>query len=60
MAKVDVVVPCYNYGHFLTACVESVLAQEDVEVKVLVVDDGSVDQSVEIARSLRKRTPEFG
>jgi hypothetical protein len=55
MARVDVVVPCYNYGHFLTACVESVLAQEGVEVSVLVVDDGSTDQSAEIARALATR-----
>jgi glycosyltransferase involved in cell wall biosynthesis len=55
MARVDVVVPCYNYGHFLTACVESVLAQEGVEVSVLVVDDGSADQSAAIARALAVR-----
>jgi glycosyltransferase involved in cell wall biosynthesis len=55
MARVDVVVPCYNYGHFLTACVESVLAQEGVEVGVLVVDDGSADQSAAIARALAAR-----
>jgi glycosyltransferase involved in cell wall biosynthesis len=55
MARVDVVVPCYNYGHFLTACVESVLAQEGVEVNVLVVDDGSVDQSAAIAHALAAR-----
>jgi Glycosyl transferase family 2 len=52
MAKVDVVIPCYNYGHFLTPCVESVLAQDGVDVNVLVVDDGSADQSVAIARAL--------
>lgn len=55
MARVDVVVPCYNYGHFLSACVESVLAQEGVEVNILVVDDGSVDGSAAVARSLEKR-----
>ncbi|MDB5610842.1 MAG: hypothetical protein JWP25_7742 [Bradyrhizobium sp.] len=55
MARVDVVVPCYNYGHFLTACVESVLAQEGVEVNVLVVDDGSVDQSAAIGHGLAAR-----
>jgi glycosyltransferase involved in cell wall biosynthesis len=52
MTRVDVVVPCYNYSHFLTACVESVLAQEGVEVSVLVVDDGSTDRSAAIARAL--------
>jgi Glycosyl transferase family 2 len=55
MAKVDVVIPCYNYGHFLEACVQSVLEQEGVEVNVLVIDDGSTDRSVAVARALADR-----
>jgi glycosyltransferase involved in cell wall biosynthesis len=55
MARVDVVIPCYNYGHFLGACVESVLVQEDVDVSVLVIDDGSADQSVAIAGAIARR-----
>jgi Glycosyl transferase family 2 len=55
MATVDVVIPCFNYGHFLEACVESVLQQEGVEVNVLVVDDGSTDRSVAIAGALADR-----
>jgi glycosyltransferase involved in cell wall biosynthesis len=51
MARVDVVVPCYNYGHFLTACIASALAQEGVYVNVLVVDDASTDHSAAIARA---------
>jgi glycosyltransferase involved in cell wall biosynthesis len=52
MAKVDVVIPCYNYGHFLTDCVQSVLTQEGVEVRALVIDDGSIDNTAEVARAL--------
>jgi glycosyltransferase involved in cell wall biosynthesis len=55
MATVDVVIPCYNYGHFLEECVQSVLAQEGVDVRALVVDDGSTDQSVSIAKALYER-----
>jgi len=49
---VSVVVPCYNYGHFLPACVESILSQEGVEVEVIIVDDASPDGSGEIVEKL--------
>ena len=53
--RVSVVVPCYNYGHFLPDAVSSVLDQSDVDVDVLVVDDASPDGSVEVARGLAAR-----
>lgn len=49
---VSVVIPCYNYGHYLTECVESILDQPDVSVDVLIIDDASPDGSAEIARKL--------
>lgn len=52
MASVDVVVPNYNYGRYLRACVESILEQEAVTVRVLIIDNASNDDSAEIARSL--------
>ena len=54
MICVDVIVPCYNYGHFLHRCVQSVLDQQGVEVRVLIVDDCSPDGSAEIAFELSK------
>jgi glycosyltransferase involved in cell wall biosynthesis len=52
---VTVVVPCYNYARFLPAAVDSALAQDGVQVKVLIVDDASTDGSAEVARSLAGR-----
>ena len=47
---VSVIVPCYNAAEFLEEALRSVLAQSYSEVEVLVVDDGSTDNSAEIAR----------
>jgi glycosyltransferase involved in cell wall biosynthesis len=55
--RVSVVIPCYNYGHYLPECVRGVLDQEGVEVDVLVVDDASPDGSVAIARELASADP---
>jgi len=52
MAKVDVVVPCYNYGRYLVDCVRSVLDQSIKDVRVLVIDDASSDDSLEVAKRL--------
>ena len=53
--RVSVVVPCFNYGHFLGDSVGSALAQQGVDVDVLIVDDCSTDGSDEIAASFARR-----
>ena len=50
--RVDVIVPCYNYGDVLEACVNSVLTQHDVDVRVLVMDDASTDSTEEVGSRL--------
>jgi glycosyltransferase involved in cell wall biosynthesis len=52
MSRVDVIVPCYEYGHFLQECVESALTQGGVQVRVLVIDDASPDDTAEVAARL--------
>lgn len=52
MSRVDVIVPCYNYGHLLEYCVNSVLSQEDVAVRVLIMDDASTDTTAAAGRRL--------
>jgi glycosyltransferase involved in cell wall biosynthesis len=50
--SVSVVIPCYRYGRFLPACVRSVLDQEGVDVRVLIIDDASPDDSAQVALRL--------
>ncbi|MFC7448774.1 glycosyltransferase family 2 protein [Rhodococcus daqingensis] len=50
--SVSVVIPCYEYGHFLPDAVESALSQTGVDVDVLIIDNASSDNSPEVAKSL--------
>ena len=45
------IVPCFNGERFLGAAIDSVLAQDYRPVEIIVIDDGSADDSVDIAEA---------
>lgn len=47
--KVSVIIPCFNYGHYLPQSVGSALAQEGVQCEIIIVDDASTDNSAQVA-----------
>jgi GT2 family glycosyltransferase len=49
---VSVVIPNYNYANTLKLCLPAVLRQSHRNLEVLMVDDGSTDDSVAVAQSL--------
>jgi len=51
-ASVSVVIPCYNYGHYLPTCVKSVLDQPGVDVDILIIDDASPDGSAGVVQRI--------
>ena len=53
MALVSVVLPTYDRAHTLRASIESVLEQRGVDFEVIVVDDGSQDDTPAVLASLR-------
>jgi glycosyltransferase involved in cell wall biosynthesis len=46
--RVTVHIPCYNYGHFVTDAIQSVLDQTFEDWEAIVVDDASTDRTSEI------------
>jgi glycosyltransferase involved in cell wall biosynthesis len=55
---VSVVIPCYNQGRYLEETVRSVLASTYRPLELLLINDGSTDDSLESARLLEKKYPE--
>lgn len=50
MLSVSAVIPCYNAGPYLAQAIESALAQSRRPAEVIVVDDGSTDDSGDVAQ----------
>jgi glycosyltransferase involved in cell wall biosynthesis len=52
---VSIVIPCYNYGHFLSETLESILAQTWPYWECIIVDDGSTDNTAQVAHHFQDR-----
>lgn len=50
VARVSVVVPVYNAGNKLHKCIKSILTQTMREIEIILVNDGSTDQSLDVCR----------
>ncbi len=49
MSKVSIIIPCFKQAHFLAQAVDSALAQTHADLEVLVIDDGSPDDTAAVA-----------
>lgn len=57
MIKISVVIPIYNSSCFLSACLGSVLYQENQNIEIICVDDGSTDSSAQIIKKYCRLDP---
>lgn len=55
---VSIIIPCYNQGHFISETIESVLNQNYKNWELIVVNDGSSDNTSEIINQFKKKNPE--
>ena len=53
-ALVSVIIPCFNQARFLGEAIESVLTQSYAHFEIIVVDDGSTDQTAKIAQAYKQ------
>lgn len=57
MSTVSTIVPTHNYAHYLGEALDSVAAQRVKPLEVIVVDDGSTDDTAEVVESRRASLP---
>ena len=54
---VTVVIPCYNHEHYIEQAIRSVLSQDYPSIELIVIDDGSTDNSRQIIKALHHKYP---
>ena len=52
MPEISVIIPCFNQGKYIAECLDSVLAQTFTNYEVIIVNDGSTDDSLKIIKQI--------
>ena len=59
MAKISIIVPCYNTAQFVRRCLDSLIQQTFSEIEILCIDDGSTDNTWDILQEYAKKDHRF-
>ena len=52
--KISIIVPIYNTSKYLAKCIESVINQTYKNIEIILVDDGSTDNSYDVCKYYHK------
>lgn len=55
MARISVVIPSYNHATYIAEAINSVLAQSEKDLELIIIDDGSTDNSLEVLSDFTDR-----
>lgn len=59
MIKLSVIVPCYNVEKYLKACINSILKAKIDDMEIILVNDGSKDNTLAICLDYEKKYPDL-
>ena len=52
---ISVIVPFYNEEKYLSRCLDSIINQSYKDLEIILIDDGSIDNSFNIAKSYQSK-----
>ena len=56
---ISIIIPVYNVEAYIEHCIHNILSQTYSNLEVIIVNDGSLDDSIKIAKELTKDDPRF-
>jgi glycosyltransferase involved in cell wall biosynthesis/DNA-binding SARP family transcriptional activator len=56
---VSIIIPCFNYAKYLCEAVESAILQSFQDFEIIIINDGSTDNTKEVAESLIAKYPSY-
>jgi len=55
--KLSIIIPNYNYAQYISRTIESIITQKYTNIEIIIVDDGSTDNSFDIISMYKEKYP---
>lgn len=59
MKDISIIIPAYNAEGYLEKCLDSLVNQTKKEIEIIIVNDGSKDNTEKIAKKFEQKCPEM-